>query len=141
MIYITQLSVLSFHLFKCSKVKFHIVGLKCEGCGSYNTSRDDAGDMPEFPVDVAANIQMRLEQLEELTDSEEHEDESEGEDDEDVPDGDEQAMEDVGELQVLLDILGHNDESEGEVDLDENAHSLTSDTSDSNSIGSDLSLD
>ena len=102
--------------------------------------------MPEFPVFVAANIlqnhfQMELEELEELTDSEEHEDESEGEDDEDVPDGDELAMEDVGELQVLLDILEHNDESEGEVDLDENTPSLTSDRSDSNSIGSDLSLD
>ena len=138
--------MLSFHLFKCSKVKFHIIGLKCEGCGSYNTSRDDNGDMPEFPVFVAANIlqnhfQMELEELEELTDSEEHEDESEGEDDEDVPDGDELAMEDVGELQVLLDILEHNDESEGEVDLNENTPSLTSDRSDSNSIGSDLSLD
>jgi len=37
-----------------SKVRFHVVGLKCAECGSYNTSREGEEGTPVIPVPATA---------------------------------------------------------------------------------------
>lgn len=77
-------------------MKYHVVGLKCGECGSYNTSRDDDGNAPFNPVFVGVGggqneleVAMEGNEFEELVDSDIHDDETESEDDEHVTENDE----------------------------------------------------
>ena len=53
-----MLCVILHHLFQESKVKFHVIGLKCQECGSYNTCRTKAPEedtKPKVPVGQTRN--------------------------------------------------------------------------------------
>ena len=94
-----------FLLFQESKVKFHVVGLKCAECGSYNTSREGEEGVPVMPppIPVAAVA----------TEAAEGEDEWETEEEEEIVGGDaEQENEEQGQddgvnlAEVQLDMDG-----------------------------------
>ena len=94
-----------FLLFQESKVKFHVVGLKCAECGSYNTSREGEEGVPVMPppIPVAAVA----------TEAAEGEDEWETEEEEEIVGGEtEQENEEQGQddgvnlAQVQLDMDG-----------------------------------
>lgn len=81
-----------FLLFQESKVKFHVVGLKCAECGSYNTSREGEEGVPVMPppIPVAAvateaaggEDEWETEEEEEIVGGEaEQENEEQGQDD------------------------------------------------------------
>ena len=77
-----------FLLFQESKVKFHVVGLKCAECGSYNTSREGEEGVPVMPPPVAAVA----------TEAAEGEDEWETEEEEEIVGGEaEQENEEQGQ--------------------------------------------
>ena len=93
----------AFLLFQESKVKFHVVGLKCAECGSYNTSREGEEGVPVMPPPVAAVA----------TEAAEGEDEWETEEEEEIVGGEtEQESEEQGQddgvnlAEVQLDMDG-----------------------------------
>ena len=92
-----------FLFFQESKVKFHVVGLKCAECGSYNTSREGEEGVPVMPPPVAAVA----------TEAAEGEDEWETEEEEEIVGGEaEQENEEQGQddgvnlAEVQLDMDG-----------------------------------
>lgn len=94
-----------FFFFQESKVKFHVVGLKCAECGSYNTSREGEEGVPVMPppIPVAAVA----------TEAAEGEDEWETEEEEEIVGGEaEQENEEQGQddgvnlAEVQLDMDG-----------------------------------
>lgn len=107
-----ELRILCRDCHKHSNVKFHIIGLKCGECGSYNTSRDDDGNAPLNPI--LHGPVLDLNDLELAMEEEDDEtEESETEDDEHVPEDHENTVTD----------------------------SATDNTDDDVSVQSDLSLD
>ena len=93
--------------FQESKVKFHVVGLKCAECGSYNTSREGEEGVPVMPppIPVAAVA----------TEAAEGEDEWETEEEEEIVGGEvEQENEEQGQddgvnlAEVQLDMDGES---------------------------------
>ena len=73
-----------------SKVRFHVVGLKCAECGSYNTSREGEEGAPVMPPIPAA------------ADAVQGDDEWETEDEEEIVGG-EEGEENEAEVQAATD--------------------------------------
>ncbi|XP_028403667.1 RING finger and CHY zinc finger domain-containing protein 1-like [Dendronephthya gigantea] len=86
---------------KHSIVKFHIIALKCGECGSYNTSRDDDGNVPINPA-VAAVV---VDQAQDVLDMNEEDNEDSSDGDNSVSEGtDENVMDNSDNASVRSDL-------------------------------------